>query len=408
MVPRSSPPTTYGAALAAAAIVGLAAGFGLLAAGAATSVVRPRGSVAVVTALLGVAWLANDWIGWDEGPALARSLATVAVPVLVPLIVHLTLAYPAGRVRGNAAWTLLGVVYGATAVTSIGHALFRDPFLDLGCWSNCSDNSFLVRNDSDLVRLLDGFWLATVTAAAVVTVSATAIRLAHATNVARRAMWPVLVPAVVAAVASAMHAWLVDDRTEDPTTSAFRALFFLHAIALLGIAAGVAWGLLACRSHQAFGHAVGRRPRVDADARIARTGARPLARRQQPHRRLLASELAALRRRLRSPTRTATGPGPGVDRDRSQRRACGARHPRRCPRRHRARSVPPLGWPSTTNACAPRSSPGSPICAHPERASWRPPTPHAGDSNVTSTTAPSSACWRRRSSSAWRASAVER
>ena len=65
--------------------------------------------VAVVTALLGVAWLANDWIGWDGGPAARRSLAAFAGPFLVPLIVHLALAYPAGRVHGHSAWVLLGV-----------------------------------------------------------------------------------------------------------------------------------------------------------------------------------------------------------------------------------------------------------------------------------------------------------
>ena len=243
VVPRSSPPTTYGAASAVAAVVGLGAGFGLLAAAAATSIVRPRRSIASVTALLGVTWLANDWIGWDGGPPIARSVAMVAVPFLAPLIVHLTLAYPSGRIQGVSASVALGVVYGATAVVSVGHALFRDPFLDLGCWSNCADNSFLVRVDPDIVHFLDNVWLATATTAAVVTVAAAAIRLARATIVARRSMWPVVASAAVAAAGSAVHAWLVDDRTEDPTAPSFRAIFFVRAIALLGIAAGVAWGL---------------------------------------------------------------------------------------------------------------------------------------------------------------------
>jgi hypothetical protein len=121
VVPRTSPPTTYGAASAAAAVVGLGAGFALLAAAAATSLVRPRRSIALVTAMLGVTWLANDWIGWDGGPPIARSIAMVLVPFLVPFLVHLTLAYPAGRMPGVSAW-VVALVYGATAVVSVGHA----------------------------------------------------------------------------------------------------------------------------------------------------------------------------------------------------------------------------------------------------------------------------------------------
>jgi hypothetical protein len=70
--------------------------------------------------------------------------------------------------------------------------------------------------------LLDNLWLATVTSAAFLTGAAGAIRFARATVVARRSMWPVLASAAVAAAASAVHAWLVDDRTEDPTAPWFR------------------------------------------------------------------------------------------------------------------------------------------------------------------------------------------
>jgi signal transduction histidine kinase len=223
-------------------VVGLAAGFALLAIGAATSMVRPRGSIGAVTASLGVTWLANDWVGWEGGPAIARSIAMGAVPFLVPLVVHLTLAYPSGRVN-RVACLPLGAIYVAAIVTTIGHALFRDPFFDLGCWSNCSHNSFLVRADADVVRVLDEVWLVAVLGAAIITVAAAVTRLVRATSVARRSMWFVLTSATVVAAGNAVHAWLVDGRTEDPTASSFRAVFFVRATALLAVAAGVALGL---------------------------------------------------------------------------------------------------------------------------------------------------------------------
>lgn len=242
LAPRSVPPTTYAAASALAGVVGLAAGFGLLAAGVATSFVRPRGSDAIVTTLLGVAWLANDWVGWENGPTLARSLAMIAVLLLVPLVTHLTLVYPSGRYRGATA-VALTAVYGATVVTSVGYAMFRDPFRDLACWSNCSVNSFLVRADADLVHVLDGIWLTTVTGAAVITAAAVAIRLARSTSVARRSTRFVLAAGAVVSVGNAVQAWLVHQRTEDPTVALFRAVYVLRASALLAVAAGVGWGL---------------------------------------------------------------------------------------------------------------------------------------------------------------------
>jgi signal transduction histidine kinase len=242
ITPRGTPPTTYGAASAAAAIIGLAAGFALLAIGAATSVVRPRGCISVVTASLGLAWVANDWVGWEGGPAIGRSIAMGAVPFLVPLVAHLTLAYPSGRVD-RVWWLPLGAIYTAAVVTSVGHALFRDPFLDLGCWSNCSDNSFLVRADADVVRFLDDLWLTAVIGAAIITLAAAVTRLTRATSVARRSMTFVLTSASVVAAGNAVHAWLVDGRTEDPTAASFRAVFFLRAGALLAVAVGVGLGL---------------------------------------------------------------------------------------------------------------------------------------------------------------------
>jgi signal transduction histidine kinase len=243
VTPQPSPPTTYGATSLPLALLDLTAGYGLLAAATITALVRPRGSIAVVTGALGLVWLANEWIGWTSGPATARSIAMVLVPFVVPLVLHLALAWPFGRLSGRLGRAALGVAYLATAVVSAGRAMFRDPFLDLGCWNNCRDNVFLIGADRHLVARLDGYWRATVIVVAAMTVAVTVGRLVRASRVARQAMVAVLVPAALAAVGNAWFVVLVSNTFEDPTRGDFRTVFVVRAGALVAIALGVVWGV---------------------------------------------------------------------------------------------------------------------------------------------------------------------
>ena len=241
---QSVPPTSYAATSAAAHIATDVIAVALLAVAAVGAIVRPRGSIAPLTAAIGVAWLAPDWIGWEDGPPAARSVAMVVAPLLLPLLAHLVLAYPAGRVDGRLARAFLVLGYGTAAAVSVGLALFRDPFLDLYCWANCTDNVFLLRSELDLWRPLDRFWLRAEVLIGVVAAAAGVWRLARATPVARRSMWFVVLPAGAAALAMAAYAMLLmADRAEDPTAISFRAVFFVRAGALLATAIGVMWGV---------------------------------------------------------------------------------------------------------------------------------------------------------------------
>jgi signal transduction histidine kinase len=238
------PPTSYAAAWSVARLVTDVTGAALLAAAAITTVVRPRGLVGPLTAAIGVAWWAWEWVGWEDGPPTARSVAMVVAPLLVPFVVHLVLAYPAGRVGGSRARVFLALGYGAACLTSAGLALFRDPFLDQHCWANCSDNVFLLRSDLDLARLLErsSLWVAAVVG--VLGATAGAWRLARATPVARGSMWFVVGPGSLAAVASAGYAvLLLADPGEDPTATSFRAVFLVRAGTLLALAIGVTAGV---------------------------------------------------------------------------------------------------------------------------------------------------------------------
>jgi signal transduction histidine kinase len=237
-------PTRYAATSPLAAAADLSAGLGLIAAGIFACFERPAGSVGPVTTLLGVAWFAPDWVGWDGGSSALRSLAMVMAPFLLPLLVHLLVAFPEGRVDRLRSRVALAVAYTGTAVFSLGHALVRDPFLDPHCWSNCTDNAFLVHSNPGLARTLGEFWLRFSLAVALLAIAVAAWRLLSSTRAGRSVLLPVLLPAALAAGAEAAHAIaLLHDPAEVPENAVFRAVFFARALALVGLAAGVAWAV---------------------------------------------------------------------------------------------------------------------------------------------------------------------
>lgn len=235
-------PWSYAATSTSAAIVDLAAGLGLVVAGVAYGLPRQRWSVGLLAAMLGVAWLSADWIGWDDGPAIARSAAMIVAPFLLSLVVHLSLAFPTGRVTGRTARSLVALSYGAAAFVSLAWALLRDPFFDRYCWANCTDNSFLVRAEPDLTRSLTSLWLYFSLATAVVLVSSCAWRLSRASRAARRTLAPLFGSAALVAATQALYAGLLlADPAENPDRRVFAAAFFARAAALMALAAGITW-----------------------------------------------------------------------------------------------------------------------------------------------------------------------
>jgi hypothetical protein len=84
---------SYASTSTSAAILDLTAGLGLVAAGAFHWWTHQRGSIGVLTALVGATWLSADWIGWADGPAVVCSAVMVVAPFLVPLVLHLSVAF---------------------------------------------------------------------------------------------------------------------------------------------------------------------------------------------------------------------------------------------------------------------------------------------------------------------------
>jgi signal transduction histidine kinase len=183
-------------------------------------------------------------VGWEGGPPLVRSIGVIATPLLVPVLAHIALAAPAGRVVGALRRTVVATTYGLTILFSVGYTISWDPFRDRYCWSDCSDNVFLLTGDPGRARLMERAWLAAVVGVGVFVLGAAVRQLVAASAAARAVGSPVIVPAALASTAEAAYAAArLGDRAESPASDLFVGLFLTRAAALTALTAGVIWFL---------------------------------------------------------------------------------------------------------------------------------------------------------------------
>jgi signal transduction histidine kinase len=256
VVPRSAPtppgPTTYGEVSAAARIADLAAGLGLLAAGVFAASEPQRRRLGVLAILAGVTWFGPDWEGWYHGPALVVSLGAAAPVVFLALVVHLVLSFPSGRLGSRLGVGMVCAAYAVAAVAALARALFRDPLLDLYCWRNCIDNSFLVRSDGGLTRAVGDLWPPALTALGLALAVVAGARLLVASEPARHRLWQGLVPGgLVGAAAAAYGVALWHQRLETPRSSTFFSLFLVLACSAAALGVGVGWDVARTRRTRA-------------------------------------------------------------------------------------------------------------------------------------------------------------
>jgi signal transduction histidine kinase len=235
--------TTYAGHSDLAAALGLGAGFALVLAGLVISF-RPRGRrIGDLALVAGIVWFAPVWIGWEAGPSLVRSLGMLSAGFIFPLLLHVVLAYPGGRVHPTASRVLVGAAYIEATLAALGLALFRDPFFDLDCWANCTDNVFLVRSFPRLAQAIEvsDLWFAVAAAGAFATICGW--RLLKDSGPARRVLLPVAVPGMLFAAATAAHSIALHQMPlEDPSDPAFFSVFVINCAAVLLLAAGLVWG----------------------------------------------------------------------------------------------------------------------------------------------------------------------
>jgi signal transduction histidine kinase len=240
--------TTYAGRSGFAAALALGAGVALILAGLVTSFLGPVGRVGDLAVLAGVIWFAPVWVGWDNGPPLLRSVGMVAAFFVLPLLIHLILAAPGGRLRDTAAQALVLTVYLEAALAALVLVLVRDPFFDPNCWANCTDNVFLLRSLPGLARGIESAHQWFTAAAAVALVIIIALQLIADTRPARRAQLPFAASAVLLSGAVVAHA-LELQRTplEDPADPIFHSIFIVECAAVLLIAAGLVWATIRTR-----------------------------------------------------------------------------------------------------------------------------------------------------------------
>jgi signal transduction histidine kinase len=240
--------TTYAGHSGLTATLTVVAGLALVGAGLVPAFSRPAGRIGDLALLAGLVWFAPVWVGWDKGPPLVRSLGMLAAGFAFPLLLHLVLAYPSGRLHGAVARALVPVVYLEAAIATLGRALFRDPFFDPNCWANCTDNRLLVRSLPRLARGIEvaDRWFTAAAAAALVMVLGW--RLLRDSWPARRALLPVALPAILLAAAVIAHAIALQRMPlEDPSDPVFGAIFLIGCVGVLLLAGGLVWAAIRTR-----------------------------------------------------------------------------------------------------------------------------------------------------------------
>jgi signal transduction histidine kinase len=243
--------TTYAGGSAAGAALTLSAGVGLSAAGLVICLARRPGRTGDLALLAGLCWFAPVSVAWQDGPPLIPSIAMVAGGFTFPLIVHLVLTHPTGRVGSIPARILVSVVYAEALLAAAALALFRDPYADPGCLANCTVNVFLVRSLPTLARtveICDRWFTAT---AAVALIAICTARLARASWPARQRLLPAYVPAIGFAATVAARAVVLQKTTvEDPFSPALFTIFAAGSAAVTLLAAGLISGVARARAER--------------------------------------------------------------------------------------------------------------------------------------------------------------
>ena len=228
----------------------LAAGLALVLAGIVSELGRRSRRVGDLALLAGLLWFAPVFVGWQGAPVAVRSGAALAAAFLAPVLVHLVLAAPGGRLQPTAARVLVAALYGGTAIVAIGLALVRDPFFDPRCWANCGPdaNPFLILSLPRLARSLDvaGSWLLAASAVAFVFLCVRRVGVDI-----ERARWvSSLVPLAGIMLGSALvgrHLVSLTVSVASPSVDELLAIFAIEAVAVIALSLAIIVGVLATR-----------------------------------------------------------------------------------------------------------------------------------------------------------------
>ena len=275
--------TTYAGSSGLASALTIASGAALGVAGLVAAFGGSR-KLGVLALLAGILWFAPEWVGWEQGPLLVRSIGMVAAGYFLPIVVHVVLAHPRGRPPTLLGRAVVVTAYVEATIVAITGAALRDPFFDPYCWANCTGNVFVVSSLPELSRVIvvADQWFTVALAVAVLGLCTS--RVVSATPPARRSVLPVAAAAVPFAVTvGARGAMLVRRQMEDPVAPAFHDIFVLHCSSLVLLAAALVWGWLRIRVQyrtvSRIGSSLGEAPAPGAlEAALGRTVGDPTLR----------------------------------------------------------------------------------------------------------------------------------
>ena len=237
--------TTYAGALPAARVADIAAGLGLIVAGGLATIQPRTRRLGVLALLAGLAWFGADWEGAESAESVLRSFGAALTPLTLVFVFHLVLAAPDGRVRSRAARLAIVAAYVVLGCLTLARALLRDPLLDLYCWRNCSENSFLIHADAGVASAVDRLLLWSALAVGLGLVGFGWRRLMRATGPGRRALLPIIGPALLVGASEATYAiTLLRTPLEDPDRTGFVSIFLARSISYTALAVGLAWTIL--------------------------------------------------------------------------------------------------------------------------------------------------------------------
>ena len=245
-------PTSYAATSGTADLLDALAGLSLVLGGALAWIQGRARSVGLVGMLAGLAWLAPDWEGWVGASPLVRSVGAAASLLFLPLLFHLSLALPAGRLHRRSARLAVVGVYAIAALVAAAQALFRDPFLDPYCWRTCLDNAFLVHPEPRLADAARDVWVWAALGSGAAVAAVAAGRLVAASPPARRVLVATLVPLGLVGVTEVVYAVaLLRTPLEDPDSTGFATIFLARAAATTALGLGLGWSIVQARRTRA-------------------------------------------------------------------------------------------------------------------------------------------------------------
>ena len=235
-VARDDPGYWFAGTSTVAGVALLAAGWALIGWGLVFWVRRPGNRFGPLLAAAGFAWFLPDWNNPGIGSSFAFTVGLCLYAACPPLAGHAVLAYPSGRLGSYPERCAVGVAYaGGLLVLGVLPALFFDP--QAHACNECPSNLLAVSDNealsSDLNRV--GVYLGLAWALALAALAL--VRLARAS------IWARAVFASGAAYLLLAAAWFASSfdpgQLSDGTLE--RRLWLGQAVALVVLAAGVAW-----------------------------------------------------------------------------------------------------------------------------------------------------------------------